>query len=93
MLLGAFGCVLEVCVKSSGGGQSALARASRQLRARSSLCVSECALELRARSFFLCVQKGGHFGGSPGHVLGVGCMGVGKTLHIQCCWGHLAVLR
>ena len=33
------------------------------------LCVSQCALELRARSFF-CVQTGGHFGGSPEHVLG-----------------------
>ena len=32
------------------------------------LCVFQCALELRARSIFLCVQKGGHFGGSPGHV-------------------------
>ena len=57
---------------------SALARASRQLRARSSLCVSQCALELRARGFFLCVQKGGHFGGSPGHVFW-GVYGCGKN--------------
>ena len=43
------------------------------------LCVSQCALELRARSFFLCVQKGGHFGGSPGHVFLGGVYGCGKN--------------
>ena len=54
------------------------ARASRQLRARSSLCVSECALELR--SFFLCVcPKGRSFWWVSRACFSGGVYGCGKN--------------